>query len=265
VAAAAAVLLAAGIGAFAASQGGAPPAAPKLDAPKALAAATAAREASLPGGEPGEPGERPGAAAVAKGPVGQAPHSLDPSGPPDPSDPTRPTRGAPDIAATTPPERAPGAPAAGDGPGGPSAARAAAAVAEAPAKARLVLTTTPPGAAVTRGEAELCTTPCDLDVDPGDGAEPLGLALEGYEPGEATVTLTAGARSEHQVALTALASRTAKKRRRTHRVTKAKSPATVTAAPSVPKKPTPVKATEPEPTRTKRKLLKFSTADPTGK
>jgi len=57
---------------------------------------------------------------------------------------------------------------------------------------RLVLDSEPQRAAVYRGEAPLCVTPCDLDLDAPGGAERIRLVREGYETASIMVILSPG-------------------------------------------------------------------------
>jgi tRNA A-37 threonylcarbamoyl transferase component Bud32 len=62
-----------------------------------------------------------------------------------------------------------------------------------PKMAKLVLSSSPKGAMVHRGDSLLCTTPCDMEVPVGDPNETLLLKLDGYKEYPLKVSLVHGA------------------------------------------------------------------------
>lgn len=62
-----------------------------------------------------------------------------------------------------------------------------------PKMAKLVLSSSPNGAMVHRGDSLLCTTPCDMEVPVGDPNETLLLKLDGYKEYPLKVSLVHGA------------------------------------------------------------------------
>lgn len=68
-----------------------------------------------------------------------------------------------------------------------------------PPKARLLLTSDPTGARVTNGKDELCTTPCDEQLPPGELA--LRVSRSGYRDRTVSLTLKAGDTTEDSVRL----------------------------------------------------------------
>ena len=62
-----------------------------------------------------------------------------------------------------------------------------------PKMAKLVLSSSPNGAMVHRGDSLLCTTPCDMEVPVGDPNETLLLKLAGYKDYPLKVSLVHGA------------------------------------------------------------------------
>ena len=82
-----------------------------------------------------------------------------------------------------------------------------------PKMAKLVLSSSPNGAMVHRGDSLLCTTPCDMEVPVGDPNETLMLKLDGYKEYPLKVSLVHGATVALALNLTKAPSRNRNKRR----------------------------------------------------
>ena len=67
--------------------------------------------------------------------------------------------------------------------------------------AHLVLDSTPTGATVLRAGEPICTTPCDVDLKPGEGPETLQVQRAGRRTTSVEVDLTAGANIQRQIKL----------------------------------------------------------------
>jgi len=104
---------------------------------------------------------------------------------------------APAVAATPAPATAPPV-ATAPAPAAPAPAAVAPA---APAPARLLLDSVPSGATVHRGDLDLCTTPCDVNLDPEAGLVELTLRARGYADHLLVVQLLAGETLDEKVTL----------------------------------------------------------------
>ncbi|MCB9737504.1 MAG: PEGA domain-containing protein [Deltaproteobacteria bacterium] len=83
----------------------------------------------------------------------------------------------------------------------PSAVAVRAETPEKPRPARLLLTTEPAGASVRLGARTICTSPCDVNLEPTAERQALLVRRWGYADEVVDVDLTAGATVSREVAL----------------------------------------------------------------
>ena len=113
-----------------------------------------------------------------------------------------------------------------------------------PKMAKLVLSSSPNGAMVHRGDSLLCTTPCDMEVPVGEPNETLQLKLAGYKEFPLKVSLVHGATVALALNLVKVPSRTRNKRSSVKASSKPAPPAPA-PAPVATKKPAPKKPALP--------------------